>query len=243
MRLQIIIPSRRRPQRVAAIDKLFPDATWCIGADEAAAYKLPENRKLVHPAGLVGISRKRQWILDSTKGTILMVDDDVTKIWCNVGLTGHAIEDAESARRIVENAAGIAEEIGAPIFGFDQSWDVRKFTPFDPFSFGGWVGSVSGFTSRDLRFDAALLCQSDIDICLQALLRKRLIFVDHRFAFVCRRFTNAGGMSGVRTAEQWRMDTDRLRQKWGQWISMQKVKTTVRIIPRVPRRQHLDIEL
>jgi hypothetical protein len=244
MPVQVIIPSRKRPGAIPEIDHLFPDAVWCIGADEADAYAVPAGRKLIHPPDVLGIARKRQWIMENSQGTILMADDDVRKVWCNVGRTGHEISGSENIRQIVENAAHIAEEIGAPIFGFDQSWDVRMFRPFDPLRFTGWVGTVIGFTRHDLQFDTNLVCQGeDIDICLQGLLKQRIIFVDHRFAFVCQRFTNAGGMASVRSSEQYELDKNRMLRKWGQWISAQKVKTTIRIIPRVPRRQHLDIEL
>lgn len=141
---------RRRPDRrcglIAAIQERGRIAEERMAArafaELAAKYDVPTARKLLHPAELVGIAKKRQWILDRVPGPVFMVDDDVMRLWSLVGLTGRAVEGPENIRRVIENAAGIAESVGAPVFGFDQSWDVRKFSPYDPLRFTGWIGTA-----------------------------------------------------------------------------------------------------
>ena len=240
MSVQIVIPSRGRPHSVAVAGKLFPDALWCIGQDEARVYDVPAARQLIHPPEIIGIGRKRQWILDHVPGVVFQVDDDVTKLWCTVGLMGRPIEDPADIRQIIENAAHIAESIGAPVFGFDQAWDVRKFRPQEPLLFTGWVGTAVGFIGREIRYDQSLLSQADIDFCLRCLLEKRVIFVDHRFSFICKRFTNRGGSAGLRSAADYEAQIQKVRARWGKWVSYKKAKTTWRLGVRVSRRQPLD---
>ncbi len=36
---------------------------------------------------------------------------------------------------------------------------------------------------------------------------------------------------------------EKVLRRWSPWVSTEKVKTTIRLVVRVPRRQHLDIEL
>jgi hypothetical protein len=241
--VQIIVLSRQRPGSVGDIEHLFPDSLWCIGANEAEAYAVPQSRKLIHPADVVGIGKLKQWVLDNTQGTIFLVDDDIAKVWCMVGRAGHEVSGAENIRQIIENAAEIAEAIGAPVFGFDQAWDVRKFHPMEPFLMTGWVSTALGFIGREIAYDETLLSQADIDFCLRCLLKKRLIFVDQRFSFVCKRFNNRGGSAGIRSMAKYREQIDKVCRRWGQWIWFRQTKGTYRLGIRVSRRQPLDLDL
>lgn len=241
--VKIIIPSRARPQNVAPASLVFPRATWCVGESDTGRYDLPKSRRLVHPDSVVGIGRVRQWILDHVEGPVFMADDDIKMLWCTVGDFGRPVDDPEAVQSIIENCAGIAEAVGAPIFGFDQAWDVRKFHPPDPFRFTGWVGTAVGFIGRDVQYDQSLLSQADIDFCLRALLEKRLIFIDHRFSFVCKRFKNAGGSAGIRSSAEYEAQIRRVCHRWGKWIFYRKVKGTYRLGVRVPRRQSLEIDI
>jgi hypothetical protein len=237
--LSLVIPSRGRPQNVDAISKLFPTAWWCISKEEAAAYKTP--RKLIHPNSLFGLAAKRQWILDKVGGVVVQLDDDITGLWCNVGERGHLIVGAKAIHQIIENAAECAVGMGAPVFGFNQAWDVRKYNVFDPFATAGWVGTAIGFVGREIQYDTKLTAQADIDFCLRAMLKKRTVWIDRRFSFMCQRFVNTGGSAGIRTSADFWSQVDRIKDRWGKWLTVKKAKGTVRIGTAVKRRQELDL--
>jgi len=152
---------------------------------------------------------------------------------------GHKITSADSILKIIENAAHVAQAWGAPVFGFSQSWDVRKYDPHDPFSPTGWVGTAIGFIGREIKYDTTLTAQADIDFCLRCLLKKRHIFIDQRYAFICKRFTNAGGSAGIRTAAEHEAQVRKVLDRWGRWASFRKAKSTIRLNAKVPRRQAL----
>jgi hypothetical protein len=235
----IVIPSRARPQNVPTMNKLFPKAIWCVSESEAESYAT--ERKLVHPDSLPTLTAKRHWINERISGIVFHVDDDITALWSNVGELGHRITNPDTIEGIIRNAAHLAGGFGAPIFGFNQAWDVRKYDPLDPFAFTGWVGTAVGFLGREIKHDVTLKAQSDVDICLRAMLKKRIIFIDKRFSFMCQRFTNGGGLAGVRTAQEYNDDIEKVRQRWGPWITFRKAKGTMRLNTAVTRRQRLEI--
>lgn len=247
MACTIVIPSRRRPYTVKVAGKMFPDALWCVAESEAPEYALPPERLLIHPDSLEGkgLSAKRQWINDTVPGTVFQVDDDVFALFCMVGhegVKGRRFYDPETIRAVIENAAHVAEEIGAPVFGFNQAWDVRKFRAYDPFHVSGWIGTAIGFTeaARAFKYDPALKSQCDIDFCLRVLLKGRYLWVDERFSFICKRFTNIGGSAGVRSSGEYEGNMLAVKRRWGRWMSVRKAKTTMRAMIHVPRRQSLD---
>jgi hypothetical protein len=222
------------------MSSLFPRARWCVSAGEARAYLAAGAEEvLAHPNKLHGLAAKRQWILDRVPGPVFMVDDDVTGVWCNVGEQGHRIYGWQAIEEIIQNCAHAAASFGAPVFGFSQAWDVRKYDPCDPFSLAGWVGTAIGFLGREIKYDTSLTAQADIDFCLCCMLKKRIVFIDNRFAFICKRFLNAGGSAGIRTAAEYERQIERVTARWGSWISFKKAKGTYRLNTRVSRRQAL----
>jgi len=121
--MRIIIPSQGRSDIIRAKAlRLFPDATLCIGADEVDAYGRLSDSLLVHPPEVVGIGPLRQWVLDHVDDPcVVMVDDDVTHVYSQVGFHKERIEDADTARAIVERMAILAQDAGVRVFGFDQA--------------------------------------------------------------------------------------------------------------------------
>lgn len=83
--------------------------------------------------------------------------------------------------------------------------------------------------------------QADIDFCMKVMLKKRIIFIDDRFSFVCKRFTNSGGSAGIRSQADYKAQLDRLQKRWGPLLSIKDLKGTARIALNVQRRQPLEI--
>ncbi len=242
--LRVVIPSRGRIEECKHAVKLFPGALVVVHQPEYDDYRaaLPSHVEVMPHKLEGGIAPIRQWVLDTIPNTaVLFVDDDVRylKVVAGFETASRVIKDPVAIAQVVENAAYIAGEIGAPIFGFSQtSGDVRKYRPTDPISLSGWVGSVIGVYGRNIEYDTTLRMRADIDFCLRALLEERLIFIDSRFSFIHHAmFQHKGGNAHMRGAERSKREIDVLRQRWGQWVDVKPGKNVVRIVVKVKRRQ------
>jgi hypothetical protein len=235
--VKIVIPSKGRANLIG--DKalrLFPDALLCVGDDEVDAYAKVSANLLVHPAGVVGIGPLRQWVLDHVADPcVVMVDDDVTHVYSQVGFHKRRIEDADTARAIVERLAILAQDAGVRVFGFQQAARPLTYANYRPFSLNTWVGGVVGIIGRELRYDPTLLLRADIDFCLQSLVRDRFVLVDGRYSFIHTRFAGAGGNARQRSAQRHEQEIAYLRRKWGPYLDVVQAKGTTRLVVRVQR--------
>jgi len=235
--VKIVIPTKGRADIIA--DKalrLFPDATLCVGDDEVAAYSKVSEKLLVHPSNVVGIGPLRQWVMDHVEDPcVVMVDDDVTHIYSQVGFHKLRIKDAGTARALVERTAIAAADAGARVFGFQQAARPLTYANFRPFSLNTWVGGVVGIIGRELRYDTSLLLRADIDFCLQSLVRDRFVFVDGRYSFIHTRFAGAGGNAKQRSAARHEQEIKYLKRKWGPYLDVVQAKGTTRLCVRVVR--------
>jgi len=235
--VKIIIPTKGRSDVIGKKAlRLFPDATLCVGADEVDAYSQLSANLLVHPPEVVGIGPLRQWVLDHVDDPcVVMVDDDVTHVYSQVGFHKKRIEDAGTACALVERMAILAADAGARVFGFNQAARPLTYANFRPFSLATWVGGVIGIIGRELRFDTRLLLRADIDYCLQSLQRDRFVLVDGRFSFIHTRFAGGGGNARQRSAERHAQEIAYLRRKWGPYLDVVQAKGTTRLVVRVRR--------
>lgn len=239
--MRVVIPSKSRVKECAIALTLFPDALVVVNEEQLHLYKPLGCELLAHPASLFGIGPLKTWILDHIADeTVFFVDDDVKWVRVAVGRETRAdvIRDPGDVRQIIENAAEIARGIGAPVFGFDQTGgDTRKFASGNPFRLSGWVGAAMGIIGRDIRFDPNLYIRADIDFCLSAMLKRRIIFQDTRFSFIHQsRFTYHGGNSLSRSGERNRHELQYLKRKWGSALEFKQTATTLRVIVRVKRK-------
>ena len=235
--MRVVIPSRQRVDtiRTHALS-LFPDALVCVAQSEAPAYRTVTRQLLVHPDAVAGIGPLRQWILTNVDDDVVfMVDDDVSGLYSLVGTHRRRLAQPVDIRRVVENTAHCAAGAGARVFGFSQSWDVRKFLPQKPVALTGWVGGAIGLIGRPAIYDTSLLLRADIDACLTSLLKHRLIYRDDRFGFEHRRFGGTGGNALSRSEAQHAREIAYLKRKWGPHLKTQPTKTTLRLIVDVPR--------
>jgi len=235
--MQVVIPSRGRAGTLA--DKalrLFPNALVCVGESERDDYYKVSKNLLIHPDNIEGIGPLRQWILDNVKDeVVLQVDDDVYKFSTLTGFTQIQIKSLSAMMRIVANTANCAADAGASVFGFNQTWDVRKYRPYKPILLSSWAGGVIGFVGRKHRFDMNLLLRADIDFCLTCLLKDRITWVENRFSFIHKRFVGSGGNNSLRSAERHEAEIEYLKKKWGGYLKFAAAKGTIRMNPDVDR--------
>jgi hypothetical protein len=237
MKLRVVIPSRRRSKTIEeAALAVFPQATVCVAESERDDYRRVTKNIITHPDDVSGMGPLRQWMLDNISDECLfMVDDDVHACVSLVGNRLRRITDPQSVMQIVLNTAECAYAAGARVFGFNQAWDVRKYDPWRPIRFTGWVGAVFGVIGRELRFEPLRVHGEDIDLCLQSLLKHRIIWQESRISFMQKRFTNAGGNSINRSADLHEREINFVCKKWGRYVKVQRGKTAIRLIVQVRR--------
>jgi hypothetical protein len=219
----VVIPSKGRSTTIRQHTlALFPQATVCIDEAEEAAYRrvLPEDQLLLHPNGVHSLSMIRNFIFDHVEAEVLLhAADDITGARCEVGWRPRMIRDPQTIAELIETTAQCCRDAGAFVFGFNQDYMTTHLAPMQPFKLNTWVGTVMGtLAGHGLRYDEEMPFHTDVDFCLQSLLKHRIVWCDTRFVFIARKATNVGGMASVRTAEAYRDAHRRLRAKWGQYV-------------------------
>ena len=239
-----VVPSRKRPNAVPRIESMFPEALWVIDAADAAVYPVPKERVLVHPDHIVGLPKKRQWILDHVPDeTLVMIDDDVDFLFIQCGLVGRRTYDPGTIAHVVDQAYGIAKALGTSLFGFSVMADVRKFQASDPFKTKNWMDGVIGIIGRKYRFNTSLRSRGDIDFALKVIEGDRFIWCDNRFAFSHDRFGRPGGMTGTRTSETDKQDIATLKAEWAPYVKFAMRKNGLTPTFNFARKQPILLDL
>lgn len=237
--MKVVIPSKNRADTIEeGALHLFPDAIVCVAESERDDYLkvVPANQLLLHSDDVTGIAPIRQWILDNVDDEVVVqCDDDVSEVISLIGMTTRKIKDVDSIKAIVMQAAECASDAGCSVFGFNQSWDVRKFNFLKPFKNCLWVGGLIGIVGRRIKYDTSLKLRADIDFCLQSLLVDRIIWQDSRFAFVHKRWKGKGGNSTNRSAERHKAEIDYLKRKWGKYLQIEELENDFRLRINVDR--------
>lgn len=235
--MKIVIPSKGRAGILyERAFKLFPEALVCVGESDVADYSKVTKNLLVHPDDVTGIGPLRQWILDNVEDEIVVqVDDDVHSLYSLTGFSKKTLDTPRIAARVIATTALCAQDSGARVFGFNQTWDVRKFMPFKPFLLNSWTGGVIGVIGKSLRFDTFLKLRADIDFCLQSLMKDRFVWIENRYSFVHKRWAGSGGNASNRSEARHKEEIEYLQRKWGKYLKVQDTKTTTRLVMQVPR--------
>lgn len=218
----------------------MPFATLLVPTDEVELYRHTGLPIETVPPEIRGLGPLRNWVLDNyQEHTVVMVDDDITNLWCTCRESGYSVKDPEAIEQLLRNTAQLAMDLGSSCFGYQQAWDVRKYRASQPFSFNSWVGGVIGVIGRKHRFMENQKFKVDIDFCLEVLRHDRIVLRDNRYSFVQTRNTNKGGNSVYRTQEAVEREFQRLKNKWGKYIKVRFTKSGETTTIHVDRKKAL----
>lgn len=234
--LKIVIISRGRWEE-ATSPALFPFADLVVPDSEYQKYKNKYKNKIVKiPNKYKGLGMVRNWVLDNyNEKIIIMVDDDIIAVYGLMNKNAVVYRDTETIREILESNAIMALDAGCKVFGFNQMWDVRKYSATQPFSFNTWLGGVIGIIGREHRF-INLSFKVDADMCLKSLLADRILWCNNMYSFAQGRDKNRGGNSLFKTEERVQQEKAVLTEIWGSHIQFKKNKAGESLSLRVPRR-------
>lgn len=241
--IKIVIISRGRHKTITT-HKLLPDyIEIVVPDDEIDLYKETVSNPLVAiPKEIQGLGNVRNWCLDYFKEeTLIMLDDDIHKVYCITGEKARNIDDKEELVQIFINDAVMAKDAGLHCFGYTQT-DIRKYKGTDPFSLCTWVGCFMGVIGRMHKFRNDKF-KVDIDFCLKNLLVDRIIWVDNMYYFIQKRDSNSGGNSLYRTEDEYNKSLESLKKKWGRFLTQSKAhKSQISLKLNVNRKQVIDYE-
>lgn len=193
------------------------------------------------PAGFVGVSAVRNWIVQHfVEDVIVMYDDDVTGMQTLCGMRNRKLKPDE-IEAVVENTAYCAAGAGARLFGWNQRPDPRLLQRNDPISVVHWCGGVVGVVGKSVRWDELLKFKCDIDCCLGELLNNRILWHESRFCFLQARDKNLGGNSLFRSPEKIAAEKRYIAGKWKAHITIDEYQSQDRVQINVDRRQRVDL--
>ena len=230
--MRVVIISKGRAAVCAeASYKLLPHATVSVGSEEAEEYikaGIPEENLLIHPPDIVGISKKRNWVLKNVEDEVcVQIDDDCVGFACLVGERTRKITEEAAIMQMFENSEVIAREIGTGYFGYHTvGTDLRKYHPPEPFRFIGFSAATHGFIGREFWCDENLKVFEAVDMALQAIRRWRVVWLDYRFAFLSyvKMGYIYGGVQIFKTAQRDKWERDYIKKKWGKYYVMRRWK-------------------
>ncbi|WP_421830237.1 hypothetical protein [Larkinella sp.] len=216
---QIVIPSHKRHTRVLTTS-VVEGAILCVPESQEKAYRLcnPNDEIVTHPDSVVGLARKRDWIIRHF-GSVFMLDDDIKAFRRLYTQPGEPADvDERTAREIIQATADAARQAGAYLFGFSSSPTPVSYISLSPIQLSGYVtGCAHGvLTGSRLWYSPEIRCNEDYWIsCLNAY-EHRLIWKDTRFYFYQKdTFVNSGGLAEFRNIDAEEKDFAYLQRVFG----------------------------
>lgn len=226
MEVKVVIPSHRRWDRVLttmAVDK----AILCVAESQRSLYeKCNKGVEIVtHPDSVIGLARKRDWIIKHFKN-VFMLDDDVeclSRIY--VGKGEPTTVEPDEAYDLIQATAHAAHEAGAYLFGFSSSPAPISYDAFNPIRLSGYVtGCAHGvLEGSKLWYNPDIICNEDYWISLLNAHHHRLLWKDTRFYWKQKdTFVNRGGLAEFRNLEAEERDFHLLRQVFGDVVELRR---------------------
>ena len=231
----ILSPSYRRSE-LAISHKCFPSLRYVVSESEAKAYQTAfgKDKVIACPNEVQGnIARVRNWIMEQTNGSCVMLDDDITALtWWEEDqeIPEKRIKTGDEAEELLEWCDHMATEIGVCYWGVNVLSGLDKavyqgMLPVSTLQFCG--GPVQGHINNKLRYDETIPLKEDFDMLLQALRIHRMVLRLNMVGVLCRQQNLAGGCAMMRNTVEEKRQFDLFQKKWGKDIVSRGTKRYV----------------
>lgn len=245
MKIKKIILSRGRSSTICT-HNVLKDFDLVVPTSEVDKYKTVvhnANDIVQIPDSIKGLGAVRNWVLDYYKDEILvMFDDDIDCFFSLLNIKAFKITDVDMIDLIIDNCASNCLEAGASMFSFNQvQGDIRKYDHTQPFNLKTWTGTIVGVIGRKYKFTEINKTKVDADYSLQCLLKDRIVWVDNRFSFGCKRDNNVGGNSLYRNQDSVNKEIQFLKDKWGKHIKITERENKYSLKLNIDRTQKIII--
>jgi hypothetical protein len=214
----IIIPSHKRAGRVTTM-QFLDGGKLCVPEAQYDEYRKHHaaDQIVTHPDSIIGIARKRTWIINNF-APVCMVDDDFIGLFRLYMGKAPDSKTPNRARRktrttgreaydIIQNCYATAVMMNTYLFGFATHVNPASYRQLRPYSFGGYVldGCIGIAAGSKLFCPDSSLPVSDFWLSLLNAALHRYCWLDQRFACGFKEtYTGQGGLAEFRhpTAEE-----------------------------------------
>ncbi|MEZ0607856.1 hypothetical protein ACAW74_05030 [Fibrella sp. WM1] len=216
---KIVIPSHKRATRVRT-SAVVENTIICVPDAQADDYRRnnPGCEIVTHPDSVIGLARKRDWIIRHF-GSVFMLDDDIASMQRVYAEPGEPSKvDPATAYAIIQATADACRQAGAYLFSFSHVPAPVLYNPMAPIDLAGYhTGCAHGVLSGSkLWYSPEIKVNEDYWIsCLNAY-EHRLSWKDTRFYFAQKEtFVNPGGLSEFRNVDAEQHDFELLQRVFG----------------------------
>jgi len=242
MPCKVVIPSRKRAGRILTKVK---NAILYIDQAELSEYRrcYPDIEIETHP-GLNRLSLIRQAIYKRFSD-VFMIDDDIQDIYRLYPCKDKYLSPTD-AYKAIQYCYETAKEIGAHLFGFNNSYNPRDYNAHKPFMLKGYInGSAMGLIKSDkLYFTEKTTAAESHWINLLNAFHYRYCFIDKRYCFmqaIGSTFKRPGGQTGRRTLQSEKEDTLFLMQNFGSSVRWKKARNKTKQLHEYQRELNIKL--
>ena len=222
----IVSPTYKRANDVK-IRTWLPDVTLAVHEFEADEYiEAQGGNIMILPDDTRGnMAKVRQAILDQvgTGDWVAMMDDDIEEFGYfgkAIGMGNHEAYDEQQFTQFMDKGLGMAEEVGATLWGVNVSFDPRFYREYTPISFTSPVLGTFCVQKKvkGIQYDARLGLKEDYDIFLQHLNRTHKVLRFNTHYDIAAHLTVSGGCGTYRVMDEEAKQMAILQKKWGKHI-------------------------
>jgi len=221
---RIVVPSRRRTEKLSPILTHMAHVTYCVAEPELDDYSavLPKGIEVMTHPSLQTIGAIRQYILDQRpEKVIVQSDDDLRHVMPLVGTKRKKIIDPQAVQRIIENCVHGVLDLNLGMFCFSRQPKPNFFRGHKPFNLVAPCAACFGIADRRLAFDPELFNAEDVDITMKSLLLNRIVLQDYRFYFDYGLIgSGVGGLQGKRSDANVLAGTQRVSDRWSGYVAL-----------------------
>lgn len=219
MELKIVIPSHKRADRVTTTSAV-EGTILCVAESQRAVYAACNKgiEIVTHDDNLIGLARKRDWIIKHF-GNVMMLDDDIDSMKRVYAEKGEEVEvEPNVAADIIRSTAYACQNSGFYLFGFSTAPTPIAYNSLKPIQLSGYMtGCAHGvIKGSKLWYNPDIICNEDYWISLLNAYHHRGVWKDTRFYFAQRdTFVNRGGLAEFRNFEAEEKDFQLLQKVFG----------------------------
>jgi hypothetical protein len=219
MNYKIYAPSYKR-SGLCKTHKYLKQVIYVVTESERSAYDgVHENIWYVPDSAQGNLSRVRNYILDNTKeSNVLLIDDDINSIGRWNG-TEHKKLDEDGVYNMIQEGFQLAYDLDVRFWGINCVADKGSYREYTPFGTKQYIGGpFQAHCNNDLRYDEKIYLKEDYDMTLQVLNKYRKNLRLNMYHYDCDQATLAGGCASYRSIEREKEHNEMLVKKWGSKI-------------------------
>lgn len=221
--IDIVIPSMGRAGCVLTKGAIA-HGVLCVPDSQEEEYRdaNPEMEIETHPDSVVGLTAKRQWIIEHHKN-VFMIDDDIKAI-VRMYTEDNSKLDKDEAYDIIQYIGNCAHLAGCYLFGLSKEKQPLAYNDHKPIQLTGIInGSVGILDGGGLYYNKQCILTEDYWMSAYNAYTNRKCWIDTRFSERAgTAFESKGGCSAYRTEEAEAKDTLYLRRLFGEAIQIKK---------------------